>query len=588
MLLNDIQNCVTEAIDGYLLTRSDLCRLDDPIAKVVLRSALPEGKVSLVSGGGAGHEPAHIGLVGAGMLSAAVSGDVFSSPPTDSVLKALRVLQSGKCCGCLLVVKNYTGDKLAFSSAAEIANRNGFPCEVVLVSDDVSMEESDGITGKRGLAGVVLVHKIAGALADAGESLAVVSEAARRVGAAVCTVGASLSCCNVPGLPRSTRLDGERTEIGLGIHGEAGKYLIEKTLSAKEVAEQLVNIISRRCLRGTRVAAILNNLGGLSGVEIGVITKELVTKLQEEGFIIIRLYVAPIVTSFDAKGVSLTLLPIDISLGATKMSLIEALDAHTDVPHWPLSTKGTLDGVCMKAMIKTLPSWDSQPLTSESLDTLKINPASISKAIDMIEKALKDSSSAIDELDAFAGDGDAGETMTRVGSASAEGVRNELARAQGQGLTLSKIFEVAAISIGQQAGGTSGVLYSLMLNIASSATRSVGTLNFMEGSLNGIEVALNAVQRVGGAKSGDRTFLDALFPALFAARTANSNGLNVKEVMTAAAEAARNGASATSTMTPRAGRATYVPVDNVLGNEDAGAFAASVWLTALASSIEEH
>ena len=587
MMLNDTRNCVSEAIDGYLLTRSDLCRLDDPIAKVVLRSDLPEGKVSLLSGGGAGHEPAHIGLVGAGMLSAAVSGDVFSSPPTDSVLKALRVLQCGKCCGCLLVVKNYTGDKLAFSSAAEIANRNGFPCEVVLVSDDVSMEQSDGITGQRGLAGVVLVHKIAGALADAGESLAVVAEAARKVAAAVCTVGASLSCCNVPGLPRSSRLDGERTEIGLGIHGEAGKILIEKTLSAKEVAEQLVNIISRRCLRGTRVAAIINNLGGLSGVELGVITKDLVKKLQEEGFIIIRLYVAPIVTSFDSKGVSLTLLPIDISLGAANMTLMEALDAHTDVPHWPLSTKGS-DGVCMKAMIKTIPFWDSQPLTSESLDTLKINPVSISKAIDKIEKALKDSSSAIDALDALAGDGDAGETMTRVGSASAEGVRNEIARAQGQGLTLSKIFEVAAIAIGQQAGGTSGVLYSLMLNIASSATRSVGTLNFMEESLNGVEAALNAVQRVGGAKSGDRTFLDALFPALIAARTANSNGLSVKEVMTAAAEAARNGACATATMTPRAGRATYVPIDNVLGNKDAGAFAASVWLTALASSIEER
>ena len=127
-----------------------------------------------------------------------------------------------------------------------------------------------------------------------------------------------------------------------------------------------------------------------------------------------------------------------------------------------------------------------------------------------------------------------------------------------------------------------------MLNIASSATRSVGTLNFMEESLNGVEAALNAVQRVGGAKSGDRTFLDALFPALIAARTANSNGLSVKEVMTAAAEAARNGACATATMTPRAGRATYVPIDNVLGNKDAGAFAASVWLTALASSIEER
>lgn len=578
MMINDPLTCVTEGLDGYLLTRSDLRRLEDPIAKVVLRSVLPAGKIALLSGGGSGHEPAHSGLVGEGMLSAAVSGDVFASPPTTSVLKALRALQKGGCSGCVLIVKNYTGDKLAFGSAAEIANRYGFPCEVVLVSDDVSFDGT-AKTGNRGLAGVAFVHKVAGALADSGEPLAIVAEAARNVAAVVCTVGASLSTCSIPGQAVSSRLFGARTEIGLGIHGEAGRQLIDKTLTAEELAVQMVNIISRRIPRFSRVAALINNLGSLSGVELGVITKDLVAKLKEEGLVVERLFVAPLVTSFDMKGVSLSLLPINTHLGASKISLIEGLDASTAVSHWPVSPN---DGI----KIKTVPSdqaWGSQSSMDESSDALILNPDAVYNAFEKIEKALTDASTAIDALDALAGDGDAGATMSRVGAAAAQGARDELKRSRenGKSVTLSKILAAAAESVGQYSGGTSGIFYALMLNVASSST--IGTKS-MEGSLNGAEAALSAIQRVGGAVAGDRTLLDALLPALGAARSANAQGLSVKDVINAAADAASDGAKATSTMIPRVGRATYVPVENVRGHEDAGAKAASIWLKALSES----
>jgi triose/dihydroxyacetone kinase / FAD-AMP lyase (cyclizing) len=582
MLLNQPENCVTEAIDGYLLSRSDLVRLQG--YKVVIRSELPRGKVALLSGGGAGHEPAHIGLVGKGMLSAAVSGDVFASPPTEAISQTLRVLCESECTGCLLIVKNYTGDKLAFSAAAEVSRNSGFPCEMVLVADDVAVDGGP-VTGCRGLAGVVFVHKIAGALSDLGEQLDIVVEAARIISSSVSTVGASISTCNVPGVITSNRLIGEKTEVGLGIHGEPGVLLIEKTLTAIELADHLVLAIRNRIANGAHIAVLINGLGGLSGVETGVISLAIVTRIHKEGFVIDRLFIAPLVTSFDAKGVSLSVLPVNISLGPrSRLTLIEALDAATSVPHWPLASKGVDDlGVKVNLRIPTILRFDSE--LDESSIKLYVDSDIVCHAFEAIERSMFESAATLDALDALAGDGDTGDTMKRVSNAALIGVKE--ASKHSQRISVTLLFEEASKSIGRAAGGTSGILYSLMLNIAAHTLRNNNNSNgnVIDRVLNAAETALEAVQRVGGAMLGDRTFLDALVPALRSARLANEQCLNVKEIVLAAAEGAASGAESTSLMIPKVGRATYVNSDIVIGNKDAGAVAASIWLRALANSL---
>ena len=212
------------ALDGFLLCNPQLTRLDGfPDIKVVLRADWDHSKVSIISGGGSGHEPSHAGLVGQGMLTAAVCGNVFASPSVAAVEAAVRATTRPTADGghgCLLVVKNYTGDRLNFGLAAEICRADGFAVEVVFVADDAALDTGK-ITGRRGLAGTVLVHKCAGAVAEQGKGLAEVAAVAREVAGLVQTIGLAMSTCCVPGKPKSDRLDGASTaELGLGIHGE--------------------------------------------------------------------------------------------------------------------------------------------------------------------------------------------------------------------------------------------------------------------------------------------------------------------------------------------------------------------------------
>jgi dihydroxyacetone kinase len=228
-LINNPDDVVTEFIEGLVETYPGLQYLDGfPQIKVVLRADVERGaydKVAVISGGGSGHEPAHAGFVGPGMLTAAVSGDVFASPPVDSILAAIRAVTGPM--GCLLIVKNYTGDRLNFGLAAEQAKSEGYKMEMVIVGDDCALPPPRGIAGRRGLAGTVLVHKVAGAAADAGLSLADVAAEAKHASEVVGTMGVALSVCTLPGQVTSDRLGPKQMELGLGIHGEPGVAVVE-------------------------------------------------------------------------------------------------------------------------------------------------------------------------------------------------------------------------------------------------------------------------------------------------------------------------------------------------------------------------
>ncbi|NCO22084.1 MAG: dihydroxyacetone kinase subunit DhaK, partial [Rhodobacterales bacterium] len=270
--INKKENAVTEAIDGVLRSSGGaLARLDGyPHIRVILRTDWDKSRVALVSGGGSGHEPAHAGFVGAGMLTAAVCGDVFASPSVDAVLAGILTVTGPA--GCLLIVKNYTGDRLNFGLAAERARAFGLKVNMVVVDDDIALPD---LPQPRGLAGTLLVHKIAGALAEGGASLDNVTAGAARVIAGVKSLGMSLDTCTVPGSPKENRIAPGRAELGLGIHGEAGVEQVDYTgahAAIQTVAARLSDVMGD----GPHVV-LLNNLGGASVLEMSILANELLT-----------------------------------------------------------------------------------------------------------------------------------------------------------------------------------------------------------------------------------------------------------------------------------------------------------------------
>lgn len=302
--INTRETLVTEAIDGMLRTAGGrLARLDGyPHIKVVMRADWDRARVALISGGGSGHEPSHAGFVGQGMLTAAVCGEVFASPSVDAVLAAILAV-TGKA-GCLLIVKNYTGDRLNFGLALERARAQGLRVRMVIVDDDIALPH---LPQPRGVAGTLFVHKIAGALAEQGADLDAVTEAARRVIGGVVSIGMSLDTCTIPGSTKEARIRPGKAELGLGIHGEAGIEQVDFS-TARAAMAMVVDRLAPRMGPGPHVA-LLNNLGGATPLEMGVLAEELLTsKIGAQ----IRWLVgpAPMMTSLDMQGFSVSLLPV--------------------------------------------------------------------------------------------------------------------------------------------------------------------------------------------------------------------------------------------------------------------------------------
>ena len=303
--MNSRDTLVTDAINGLIrVSGGSLARLDGyPHIRVVVRADWDKARVALVSGGGSGHEPSHAGFVGVGMLTAAVCGDVFASPSVDAVLAGILAV-TGKA-GCLLIVKNYTGDRLNFGLAAERARAFGLKVSMVVVDDDVALPD---LPQARGVAGTLFVHKIAGALAEQGADLATVTAAAQKVIAGVASIGMSLDTCTVPGSPKEDRIAPGQAELGLGIHGEAGVEQIAFGGARAAMATMLARLAP---LAGPGAhVALLNNLGGTTPLEMSVLADELAQGVLG-GRVAHIVGPATMMTSLDMHGVSVTLLPVD-------------------------------------------------------------------------------------------------------------------------------------------------------------------------------------------------------------------------------------------------------------------------------------
>ena len=320
-IINAPEQVVPDFLRGFAAANPHVAY--DQEANFIVRKELGD-KVALISGGGSGHEPSHAGYVGKGMLDAAVAGNVFASPSADQVQSAISRVNTGK--GVLLVIKNYSGDVMNFEMAGELAEFDGIEVASVIVADDVSIQEVEGGTGRRGIAGTVFVHKIAGAAAEEGRSLSEVKAVAEKVIANVRTMGMAMSSCTIPAVGKPGFTLGENEiEIGMGIHGEPGIRRTE-VMTAKALAEGLCGrILSDLDYSGSEVAVLVNGLGATPLMELYILYGEVEKILAEKGIRVYRSYVGNYMTALEMAGASVSLLRLDDELKTL-------LDAPADTP----------------------------------------------------------------------------------------------------------------------------------------------------------------------------------------------------------------------------------------------------------------
>ena len=319
--INKPENVENEMLDGIAKMHPEYVKRLDGL-DVIVRSEKKKDKVALISGGGSGHEPAHAGYVGYGMLDGAVAGPVFTSPTPDQIYEAVKAVDDGK--GTLLVIKNYTGDIMNFDMAAEMAAMEGIEVEQVVVNDDVAVKDSLYTTGRRGVAGTVFVHKIAGAAAEKGRSLKEVKEVAEKVIANVRTMGVAISPCTVPAAGKpGFEINDDEMEVGIGIHGEPGTHK-EKLTTADEITAHLLEcILNDIDFEGSEVAVMINDSGATPLMELYIVGNKVSDILKEKGIKVYKSLVGHYMTSIEMAGFSISLLRLDDELK-------QLLDAKAD------------------------------------------------------------------------------------------------------------------------------------------------------------------------------------------------------------------------------------------------------------------
>ena len=531
--MNQKSDLVNEAIEGALVSSPfhNLSQLDvGPDIRVVIRNDWDKSRVALISGGGSGHEPAHVGFVGKGMLTAAVCGDIFASPSVEAVLNAIVNVTGDK--GCLLIVKNYTGDRLNFGLAAEKAKKLGFEVELVMVTDDIALPDNPQ---PRGIAGTALVHKVAGFAAEQGKSLKEVVALASEAIKATASIGLAFSSCHVPGEQQDERVKQGQSELGMGIHGEPGASTL-KTQNSHEIVSVLTEKLAEHNPEEKKVALLVNNLGGFSALEMAVLTRETLKASLGET---VKLLIGPatLVSALDMKGFSLSTLVLSAALE-------EALLA-------PVEASGWQPAVAVQALQRV--KGEKVPQSQQASPS---ENAEVAAVIEIVCKMLMDSESELNQLDAKVGDGDTGSTF-------AAGAGKVLKELQEKKLPLNELSTLLTL-IGEQLavvmGGSSGVLMSIMFTAAGQK------LEQGEPLAEALSWGLDRMQHYGGARPGDRTMIDALHPA-FEALVAGKD-------LAAVAAAAKQGADETVTMTSaKAGRSSYLNQESLNGVKDPGAYA---------------
>ncbi len=545
------EDFATTALAGFCALHPGRVR---PVAGGVLRAtATPDRKVALVVGGGSGHFPAFAGYVGPGLADAAVAGDVFASPSTQAVAHVARLANRGG--GVILGFGNYAGDVLNFGVAAERLRGEGIEAVILAVTDDVASASSDQPHLRRGVAGDLVVFKVAGAAAEAGLALSEVERVGRHANARTISFGVAFSGCTLPGKAEPLfDVPKGRMAVGLGIHGEPG--IGEEDLgSAADLATLLVGrlLAEMRPPGVTRVAVVLNGLGRSKLEELFVLWTRIDALLRAADLEIVDPAVGEFVTSLDMAGCSLTLMWLDDELEACWRA--------------PADTFAFRRGPMMEALA-------APPLPPDDVVEIAVPAASaaaqaggrcVARILGAIATAMAEAEDELGRLDAYAGDGDHGQAMARGSAAAAAAAAKAVAMGAGAATVLARAGDAWA----DRAGGTSGALWGLALRAWSHEFSDDDAITPAVVAA-GAGAALAAITRLGGARVGDKTLVDAFVPFVTALGADVAAGLPMPTAWAAAANAAERAAQSTAALTPRLGRARPLAAKS-LGHPDPGA-----------------
>ncbi|EGU81863.1 dihydroxyacetone kinase [Fusarium oxysporum f. sp. raphani 54005] len=573
--VNDPTHLVSSALHSLTLTNPSLAL--DPDFKVIYRrpDSNAKAQVSIISGGGSGHEPSFAGMVGQGMLSAAVAGTIFASPSAEQIRTAITSrVDTSK--GVLVTVMNYTGDVLNFGMAVEKAKAAGLEVEMVVVGDDVGVGRAKaGKVGRRGIAGTVLVHKISGALAALGKPLDQVAKYAQLTADNLVSVGASLEHVHVPGRKVDTEgsLAADEVELGMGIHNEpgSGREKAELPDLVSKMLKQLLDTADKDRafvdVNSKEVVLMINNLGGVSVLELGGITAEVASQLESNYSIRpVRILSGTFMTSLNGLGFSISLLNV-VSPDFEAPSMIELLDAPSEVVGWSAPVQAG-----------TWKTKNTNTRTGRAGATGDIKPSGLktdpSAAQAVLKKGLQkviDAEPEVTHYDTIVGDGDCGIGLKR-------GAEAILKHIDEQPLTGDVVVDLSSIvTIVETAmDGTSGALYAIFLNALVHALRelSPGTAS-PEVWAKALKMSSDALAKYTPARPGDRTLVDALHPFVEAL---NQTG-DVKN----AADAALEGANKTKGMQASLGRTVYIGGSGYQEVPDPGAWGLASFFLGLSS-----
>ncbi|KAF5524728.1 Dihydroxyacetone kinase 1 [Colletotrichum aenigma] len=544
---------------------------DEAQKTVFLKAAVTDPKVAVISGGGSGHEPSFAGFVGKGLLSGAVAGSIFASPSADQVFRCLlRLGFQRRENGILVVIMNYTGDVLHFGMAVEKARAAGIRCDMLVVGDDVGVGRSrSGRVGRRGLAGTVIVQKIASALAAQGHGLSEIHNTASQVAENLVTVGASLSHVHVPGrAPSGDELSSnEEIEIGMGIHNEEGFGRVKDSMSGV-VSTMLNQLLDQndtdrafiRIQKEDKVVLMINNLGGLSQLELGAIANEVISQLREgHGIQPRRVLSGTYMSSLNGLGFSITLLKV------VDESWIQLIDASTQASGWlPAITTADLpenQKAATSSQEKDIAT-DEEPVGTNLRVDITVTKSALTSALNHVIAVEPE----VTKYDTLVGDGDCGLCL----KTSAQAVLAYINEQQSLEADAGKLIDNIARVVEGNMDGTSGALYAIFLNALAHGLRTQSQQIQQEQQATGeiwakaLQSALSALGKYTPAQPGDRTVVDALAP--FVSTFAASSSLKD------AVEAARKGCESTKGMEASLGRSVYVGGEEWKNCPDPGAY----------------
>ena len=553
--------------------------------KVIKKKEINKSKVSLIGGGGSGHEPAHAGFVGAGMLDAAVCGDVFASPSQVQVYQAIRETAGEK--GVLLIIKNYSGDMMNFKNAAYLAGEDGIQVDYVKVDDDIAVRDSLYTVGRRGVAGTVLVHKVAGAASELGYGLAQVKEAAENAIANVRSIGFAFSSCTVPAKGTPTfAIGGDEMEYGVGIHGEPG-IRREKIISADALAQRMVDSLTEelKVQPEEEVTLLVNGYGSTPLMELYLLNNAVTRVLAEKQIKVYRTFVGNYMTSIDMLGASVTLMKMN-----DQLKLL--MDLESQAPAFRV--QGHVDSipyVNMRASSEENKEADYNVVTDRAAAAVAENQVTLENIVYIVEKmseCIIKNEVPFCELDSHAGDGDFGMSVAK-GFKQLKRQWNEMIRDSKN--TIGEFLGACSMVIMEYCGGASGPVWG-------SAFRAAGKYAVDKTVLTAIEfaemmqAAVKGIQATGersfgrGAVVGDKTLIDALVPCADTWTKCAGEDTEILNIFKEAAKAAAEGAKATETIVARMGRAGTAG-ERSIGYPDAGAYALGVIFTEIARALYE-